>query len=503
MADGASPLVAAPTLTNQDDYGRIRDVLDRAGYTDERIVKLMGVDSLSRLGERKLPPLLRRTGGGSPLETLVRLFILDQDVDAAAAQRALAPMTPESWVTMGLIEPADPGRYGASVQLRCYQGLVLAYDFTRRGRGGVRPDFVMSVSPSTLVLLGMTVRRKNRAALDLGSGCGIHALIAASHSDRVVGVDVNPRALAMARFNAGLNTIDNVEFRDGDMFAAVEGETFDLVVSNPPFIIQPESRHIFLNSGTDDDDICRRLAQDAPRFLNDGGFCIFNANWAVIDGQDWKARLAEWFTGAGCDVLVIGQGVVDIGEYAASLIEVGHDEQAEYLRLFDRWMDYYAQRKIVSIGRGVIVMRKAGGRPNWFDIEDGPTEVTFPSGDDVRQLVELRTFLHRLRDDRDLLTVRLRLAPNVRFEQTSEPVNGAWRQVSGQLRRVIGLGYSGAADAITAALVARYDGQRSVKEHLDELAAAVNMPAASIEPSALAIIRRLVAQGFLIPADLT
>jgi hypothetical protein len=182
MADGASPLVAAPTLTNQDDYGRIRDVLDRAGYTDERIVKLMGVDSLSRLGERKLPPLLRRTGGGSPLETLVRLFILDQDVDAAAAQRALAPMTPESWVTMGLIEPADPGRYGASVQLRCYQGLVLAYDFTRRGRGGVRPDFVMSVSPSTLVLLGMTVRRKNRAALDLGSGCGIHALIAASHS---------------------------------------------------------------------------------------------------------------------------------------------------------------------------------------------------------------------------------------------------------------------------------------------------------------------------------
>ena len=415
-------------------------MLDRAGYTDERIVKLMGVDSLSRLGERKLPPLLRRTSGGTPLETLVRLFILDQDVDAAAARRALAPMTPESWVTMGLIEPADAGRYGASVQLRCYQGLILAYDFTRRGRGGVRPDFVMSVSPSTLVLLGMTVRRKNRAALDLGSGCGIHALIAASHSARVVGVDVNPRALAMARFNAGLNEIDNVEFRDGDMFAAVEGETFDLIVSNPPFIIQPESRHIFLNSGTDDDDICRRLAKDAPTFLNADGFCIFNANWAVMDGQDWKARLAGWFEGAGCDVLVIGQGIADIGEYAASLIEVGQDEQAEYLRLFDRWMGYYAERKIVGIGRGVIVMRKAGGRPNWFDVDEGPAEVTFPSGDDVGQLVELRTFLHGLRDDRDLLNVRLRVAPNVRFEQTSEPVNGAWRQVSGQLRRVIGLG---------------------------------------------------------------
>jgi SAM-dependent methyltransferase len=501
MARETSAHVTAPTVTNPDDYGRIRDVLDRAGYTDERIVKLMGVDSLSRLGERKLPPLLRRTSGGTPLETLVRLFILDQDVDAAAAQTALAPMTPESWATMGLIEPADAGRYGASVQLRCYQGLVLAYDFTRRGRGGVRPDFVMSVSPSTLVLLGMTVRRKNRAALDLGSGCGIHALIAASHSDRAVGVDVNPRALAMARFNAGLNKIDNVEFRDGDMFAAVEGQTFDLVVSNPPFIIQPESRHIFLNSGTDADDICRRLARDTPRFLNDGGFCIFNANWAVIEGQDRKARLTGWFEGAGCDVFVVDQGVVDIAEYAAGLIEVGQDEQAEYLRLFDRWMAYYAERKIVSIGRGVIVMRKASGRPNWFDIDDGPTEVTFPSGDDVMRLMELRTFLHGLRDDRDLLNVRLRVAPNVRFEQTSEPANGTWKQVSGRLKRVAGLAYAGAADATTAALLARYDGQRAVREHLDELAAAVNMPVASIEPSALAIVRRLVEQGFLVPVD--
>jgi len=163
-------------------------------------------------------------------------------------------------------------------------------------------------------------------------------------------------------------------------------------------------------------------------------------------------------------------------------------------------MDYYAERKIVNIGRGVIVMRKAGGRPNWFDVIVGPAEVTFPSGDDVAQLVELHTFLHGLRDDRDLLDVRLRLAPNVRFEQTSQAVDGAWTQTSGRLRRVNGLGFAGAADPTTAALVVRYDGQRAVRDHLTELAAAAKMPVASIEPSALAIIRRLVEQGFLVPA---
>ena len=317
MLDQTSVHVDAPTVTTPDDYRRLRDVLDRAGYTDENIVKLMGVD-LRRLREPKLPALLRRLNGGTPLETLVKLFILDQDVDAAAVQKALAPMTPESWAAIGLIEPAGAAQYGACVQLRCYQGLILAYDFTRRGRGGVRSDFVMSVSPSTIVLLGMTVRRKNHAMLDLGAGCGIHALVAARHSDRAVGVDVNPRALAISRFNAGLNGLANVQFRDGDMFSAVEGETFDLIVSNPPFIIQPESRHTFLNSGTEGDDICRRLAKDAPRFLNDGGFCIFNANWAVVDGEDWKARLAGWFDGSGCDALVIEQGIVDLGTLCES-----------------------------------------------------------------------------------------------------------------------------------------------------------------------------------------
>src|SRR5712691_5249146 len=166
MIGHTSSGAAGPTAASPDDYRRIRDVLDRAGYTDEGVVKVLGVDSLSRLRDRKLPALLRRTGGGTPLETLIRLFILDQPVDAAAVQKALAPMTAESWAAIGLIDAADGTQVHASVQLRCYQGLILAYDFPRRGRGGVRPDYVMSVSPSSLVLLGMTVRRTNRAALD-------------------------------------------------------------------------------------------------------------------------------------------------------------------------------------------------------------------------------------------------------------------------------------------------------------------------------------------------
>src|SRR5262249_20303210 len=347
----------------------------------------------------------------------------------------------------------------------------------------------------------MTGRRRNTAALDLGTGCGIQAFCAASHSDRVVAVDTNPRAIAIGRFNAGLNAMANVEFREGNMFEPVAGETFDLIVSNPPFIISPDNRHLFLNSGEDDDAICRRLAQTAPAFLNEGGYCIFNANWAVVDGEDWHARLAGWFAGTGCDTFVVGQGIVDIGEYAASLIEIG-DDQREYLRLFAEWMAYYSTRRIVSIGRGVIVMQRTSGHPNWFHVDVGPVDISISSGEDVRRLIDAQTFLHSLGEN-GLLDARLRVAPNVRLEQLFQRGDDGWMPVSGQLRRVNGLSYTGAVDATTAALVARYDGQRPVRAHLDDLAAVVNTPVGELTPSVLAIIRRLVEQGFLLPDGLT
>jgi len=489
-----------PVVTNPSDYQRIREVLAAAGYTDRGITQVLGVDTLNRLGERKSPVLLRRTRGGTPLETLIRLFILGEPVDVLAATRAFAPMELDDWRKNGLVS-LEGSLVEPSLQLRCYQGMVIAYDFIRRGPGGLQRDYVMGVSPSSLVLASMTVRRPIHSALDLGSGCGIQALLAANHSERVVGVDCNGRALAISQFNSRLNRIENVQFRDGDMFGPVAGETFELIVSNPPFIISPDNRHLFLNSGLESDDICRRIVREAPAFLSEGGYCVFNANWAVVEGEDWRARLAGWFEGTACDGLVILQGVQDLGEYAASLIEVGSNEQAEYTRHFNEWMDYYAARRMTGIGQGVIVMRRAGARRNWFAVEDPPQNIAFPSGDDVAQLVELQTFLHSLNHDSDLLDQFLKLAPNVRLEQTHGVVDGAWRQMSGRLCRVGGLEYSGSLDGQSAVALAQIDGRRPLRECLVQLAATLNTDPAVLVPSALAVFRRLIEQGFVLPAS--
>jgi SAM-dependent methyltransferase len=348
------------------------------------------------------------------------------------------------------------------------------------------------------VLAAMTVRRQNHAALDLGSGCGIEAFLAARHSRRVVAVDYNPRAVAITRFNAALNLLDNVECRQGDMFAPVEGEAFGLIVSNPPFIISPDHGHMFLNSGNVGDDACRRIVRQAPRFLEEGGYCIFNANWEVVEGEDWRDRLAGWFEGSGCDGLVLHHGTKESAEYAAQWIETESDSPDEFQCAFHRWMDYYAARRLAGLAAGVIVMRRTQGRANWFAADTAPPSVAVQSGDDVERLVEARTFLHSLSSPDDLLEARLKLAPNVRLEQIAEREAGSWRTISSRLMRKGGLEYVGKIDSPGAAMLARCDGSRPIREHLQELASGLGIDMNTLAGPALEIVRRLVEQGFVV-----
>src|SRR5580692_809703 len=147
----AMPGAPLPALSPAD-CRRIREVLAKANYAEQGVCQSLGLEHLGQLREKKLAAILWRTRGGSPLETLVRLFVLGQDAGVAAAQRALAPMSVDEWKQMGLIEAAEGASVKASFHLRCYRDLIFAYDFPRRGRGGLRPDYVMGVSPSSLIL---------------------------------------------------------------------------------------------------------------------------------------------------------------------------------------------------------------------------------------------------------------------------------------------------------------------------------------------------------------
>jgi release factor glutamine methyltransferase len=111
------------------------------------------------------------------------------------------------------------------------------------------------------------------SVLDMGTGSGVCALCAARQAARVVAVDINPAAVRCARINALLNHLDGrVQVRQGDLFAPVPGERFDLVLFNPPFLrgVPRDDRDRAWRST----DVPERFAAELPKHLNPGGCAL-------------------------------------------------------------------------------------------------------------------------------------------------------------------------------------------------------------------------------------
>src|SRR5207302_291039 len=125
--------------------------------------------------------------------------------------------------------------------------------------------------------------RRVARALDVGCGSGVQALLASRHARAVVATDVNPRALAFTEFNAALNGITNIETRRGSLFEPVSGERFGLITCNPPYVVSPEHRWTYRDSGFHGDEISERVARESAVHLADGGFAVMTASWVARD----------------------------------------------------------------------------------------------------------------------------------------------------------------------------------------------------------------------------
>jgi methylase of polypeptide subunit release factors len=479
----------------------IVDVLRNASFDDEHIAATLRSDEVTATAERRLAIQRHRTSGGTTLDTLIRLLVLGLSVDADAAREALAPLRFERLLTCGLLVGGGAGMVQAAVQLRCFQDLVVAWDFPRRDAAGRLPaEFVMGISPSSLGLAGFTRRERVSSVLDLGTGCGIQAMLAARHGDVVVATDANRRAVAMTRFNAMLNGITNVTSALGSMFEPVDDRRFDLIVSNPPFIVSPDSEHLFLSTERPLDDLCRQLTREATNHLNEGGWCQFLANWAVGADESWRDHVQEWVAGTGCDVLALRRSSQAIDTYAAEWIEPTAEGLA-FDDAFDRWIDYYERADVAAIGFGLITMRRrTSGAPNWFVGENAPDEITYPAGDAIVEAFARHDFLDAHTSDEALLAARLHVASDATMTQRFRLRDGGWAPIEALVRRDRGLRYGFDVDAAGVALLAHADGTSTLRDVLTAVAAEFSVAAAALLDDGPAIARSLVERGVLIPA---
>ncbi len=485
-----------------EDFLGLRAALDLAGYRDARILDLLGVKALPSIRGKDLSLLLYRTRGGSPLETLVRLFLVEVPVPTESLENALLHHLPLNRLHASGIIQIRAGEALPGVKIIPFRDMLFAFDLPRRLETPEHRDYVMGLGRSSLTLANLTVRRPSRATLDLGCGCGIQGLLAASHSETLLAVDLSSRAVRFTAFNAQLNSLQHVQTVEGDLFEPAEGRLFDLVVSNPPFVISPEVRYTYRDGGMGGDEICRSIVRRAPAFLNEGGFCQILCNWCQFAGEDWRDRLAGWCEGTGCDVWVMRSESRDAATYASTWIQHTERDLPERLvERFDEWMRYYEDQRIESVGAGLITMRRRAGSSHWFRAEEAPEKMLGPCGGDILKSFEARDWMEQTVDERRWLASAFRLNPGIRLEQTFHPGADGWEPEEVRLSRTSGLAYAVRVDVAVANLLAQCDGTRPLGELASAMAESLATDPNSLAAPTCTLARNFVECGFLeIPA---
>jgi SAM-dependent methyltransferase len=491
----------APLAVDRPDLVHgVRELLDRTGYDETHIPEQCGVKEMAKLGFGALdrPRLLYRTQDGNPLSTLIRLFLVGVPVEIDALRRAVEPMDPSDWAALGLIK-LEGMTARRTVAVGPHGTLIMAYDYSLPTEGQ-RHDHVLGVSGTTHFLADATIRPPSRRTLDLGTGGGYQAFLAATHSQHVVATDRNPRAVNIGRFNAQLNRIANVEFVAGDLFEPVGDLPFDLIVSNPPFIVSPDMEFQFRDSGLRGDGISERIIRIAPGCLAEGGYAQVLCNWVQIAGQDGRERFVRWLDGSGCDAWIIHR-TEPIDVYADHWLRQGDlSDIGRVARSFDRWMAYYRDQGIEAINTGLVSLRRRSRGKNWIRF-DSDRRLNYPNGVGIQVGFAAHDLLDRLGDDQALLELRLGCRAELRMIQRLEPTDPGWLVENAKCILGKDLEFEGRLDEAAFHLLTLCRGHQPLSAVLAQVAARTKQNLEEIWPGCRDRVRSLIDQGFLWPVE--
>lgn len=486
----------------------VADALTDAGYTHKGVQEVLGDVAMRALARDEYVAAIRATAGGSPIETIIRLFLLGETVPLIQVREAL-PFSP-TW-QLGLIEPVGAigeGFVKASLDLRPYSvdshDWWVVSDLGSEQRGGLplNPDHVLGIGGASTTLAQLVPRRQVGSSLDLGTGCGVQALHLSTHAGTVTATDINPRAVRLAELTFALNSI-NVELLEGDLLEPVKDRTYDQIVSNPPFVIgSGGGGFTYRDSGLEGDTLSRRLLQELPRHLNPGGSAQLLGNWMHVRGEDWRERVHGWAQGNGCDVWIVQRDVQDPAEYVGLWLSDANEQRTEAGRQrYDEWLAWLEANDVEGIGFGFALLKRTDSDDPSVVIDEVTQPVHPPLGETVAEWFERQESLRGL-SDHDVLAARWKLACDVTLEQVARrDAEGDWAVLGQVLRQEAGVRWREDVDQMVASLLVGCDGTQPLKDLLTIVEAAYPLDEGvdrdALYAATASAARHLVTRGFL------
>jgi SAM-dependent methyltransferase len=494
----------------------LRADLRDADYTVEGIGALLGDVAWAAMDRDQPLPALRVTAGSrEPAAVLLRCATLGRPVTRSALDAALPRTRTAGAAALGLVAAAGQGpddEVRPLVDLRPYsvddalgrEGEAahwwLVSDLGEVATGeSLSADHVLGVGGASLTLASATVRTRVDRVLDVGTGCGIQALHASRHARRVTATDTSERALDLTAVNAALNEVA-LDLRHGSLFEPVrDGELFDLVVSNPPFVITPRTSAVptyeYRDGGMPGDSLVARLLGEVGSVLAPGGVAQLLGNWELHDGQSWSQRVEGWLEGTGLDAWVVQREVADPALYAETWIRDGGQRSGpRFDELYAAWLDDFAARGVTGVGFGVVTLRRPErpGAP-LRRFEENLAALSDPLGEVFARGLAAHDHLAGVEDLGDLT---LTVAPDVTDERFHTPGDPDPRIVL--LRQGGGLRRVAQVDGDLAGLVGACDGELTVGQVTAGLAVLGDEPVGEVRTRLYPRVRSLLEDGFLL-----
>ncbi len=540
------PYPAPSPLPNLDPLllTRLREDLIEAKWTVNHLDSLLSFQAREALMREQRVPALRecarveKTSEEYASATLTRFFMLGCPASVEELETVLPRLSVRGLFALGLVEneescrESDPRRgkdplvmsrrVRATFDLRPHAASFPAAPGTSTPREFnwwilsdlaeattgtlLAPDHVLGIGGATMSLLALTMREPAATALDLGCGCGIQALYLTAHCTHVVATDISARACQITRFNAGLNAV-TIDVREGSLFEPVTGESFDLIVSNPPFVITPDSVRQssgvgmmeYRDGGMSRDHLVEQVIREAPAHMKEGGSLQMLANWEIPAMHDpetqWHERIEEWLSGSAVDAWVVQRDILSPERYVEMWIRDSGGQLAGrrvYEDTYAAWLEDFEAAGVGAIGMGFFALTKLAA-----DVKESEAVHRFelalegkaPSGQDVSRA--LTTF----RLPTSLATCHLVRAEDVTEERHYTPGMGDPHLII--LHQGGGMGRSIRVSTPVAAIVGASDGELSFDRILGALASVCEVDESTLAREVDEPIRELIRTGML------
>ncbi|HKO53994.1 MAG TPA: methyltransferase [Polyangiaceae bacterium] len=373
-----------------------------------------GEDWLDRMRRPLRTFYLRRVR--SPLVYALRLFVFmdpvthEEAIEALASEALLSAL-----LEVGLIAPRDGGMV-CPFLLNLVEDQYLFCDEL-----SIHREIVMGVGATTAALLRATWPVKPLSSvLDLGCGAGTAALMLAEGAGRVVGSDINPRAIVLAKLNQALSDRHNVTFIAGDLFAPIGDQRFDLIVAQPPFVAKPDSEEAvtFLHGGARGDELMLRILSELLAHLAPGGRAVFLADLPRYDDVAPAERIRAALGEGTFDLLLLASPPKELGEYVAYYAANRYpDLGEEYGRAVHAHLDHLTRVGVTELCPMLFVVRAAElvtERSPWtHTVTTKGFPVAKPTGAQIERLFAAQDLLTG--DSAAFLAARLVVPEGTRF----------------------------------------------------------------------------------------